>query len=162
MFLPMKKLASRIMLMAALALGFVVTLSAQRAPGSVGVGAQFGKPTGLTVKVYNPNSMSLDILAAWDLEDFFFLNVHGIYEIHLGDSERAHFLIGPGAFAGIRDTDDIEGNGTDDFAAGISASAGLGFIFGIVEVYGQVTPRLELIEETDGTVGGGIGLRFYF
>lgn len=162
MFLPMKRSASRIILSALLSLGCLATLSAQREAGSVGVGAQFGKPTGLTVKVYNPNSMSVDILAAWDLEDFFFVNVHGIYEIHLGDSERAHFLIGPGAFAGIRDTGNGEAGTGDDFAAGISASAGLGFVFGIVEVYGQVTPRLELIDATDGTVGGGIGVRFYF
>lgn len=136
--------------------------TAQRPSGSVGIGAQFGSPTGLSLKIYQPTGLSTDILAAWDLDDFFFLNVHGLIERHIDADQRFHYFVGPGVFAGIRDTgadDDLDNN---SFAAGISGTAGLNFIIGRVEIFGQITPRLELIEETDGAIGGGGGIRVYF
>ncbi|MCR9052677.1 hypothetical protein [Phaeodactylibacter xiamenensis] len=147
--------------LAVFAFMFSMALQAQdRNPGSVGIGAQFGQPTGLSVKVYNPNGMSTDILAAWDLNDFFFLNIHGLIENHIGSSGRLHYFVGPGAFAGIRDTGG-ESLSDQDFEAGISGNFGLNIIFGTIEVFGQVTPRLKLTDGTAGAVGGGAGIRFY-
>ncbi len=143
----------------------VVGLQAQRSNGDVGIGAQFGQPTGLSLKVYKPSGVSTDILVAWDLDDFFFVNVHGLVERHIGDSDVVHYFIGPGVFLGVRgengnifDSD----NNNNEVAAGLSGTLGLNVMIGIVELYGQVTPRLELIDETSGAVGGGVGLRFYF
>lgn len=141
---------------------WVLPLTAQRDAGAVGIGAQFGDPTGVTVKVYNPDGLGLDFMAAWDLDDFFFLNVHGLVERHIGQSERLHWFVGPGVFAGFRDEGDAEDVVNDGFALGISGTAGLSYFFGnAIEVFGQVTPRLELVDETDGSLGGGIGIRFY-
>jgi len=141
--------------------GSFTLLEAQRADRSVGIGAQFGQPTGLTLKFYNATGMSTDILAAWDLDDFFFVNVHGLWERHLGNSGRFHYFVGPGVFAGIRENG-REGTSSNDFSAGLSGTLGLNVILGRVEIFGQVTPRLQLIDETNGAVGGGAGLRFYF
>lgn len=151
----------KVMFVLVLLLGSLSLLSAQRSAGAVGVGAQFGQPTGLSLKVYNPTGMSTDILAAWDLDDFFFLNVHGLIERRLGSSRTVHYFVGPGVFAGIRNTgtDRISNN---NFAAGISGNIGLNVIVGSMEIFGQITPRLELIDETSGSVGGGLGIRFYF
>ncbi|MEZ4950516.1 MAG: hypothetical protein R2879_08280 [Saprospiraceae bacterium] len=135
------------------------TAEAQRADGAVGIGAQIGQPTGLTVKVYKPSGISTDILAAWDLDDFFFLNVHGLWERHIGSSENFHYFLGPGAFIGIRDHGNEQEN---DIAVGVSGNFGINVMLGILELYGQVTPRLEIIEKTDVDIGGGVGLRFYF
>lgn len=132
---------------------------AQRRQGDVGVGIQFGSPSGLTVKVYTPSAMSFDLLAAWDLDDFVFLNVHGLYERHLGDSEQAHVFFGPGVFVGIRD----RGNNFDsESVIGVSGRVGLGFIIEKVEIYGQVTPRLSIVPDSNTDMGGGIGFRYYF
>ena len=170
MYLLTKNLIQKITLAIAVFSLSIVSLHAQtsarelsrtRAPNSVGIGAQFGQPTGLSLKVYNPNGISTDVLAAWDLDHFFFVNVHGLVENHIGSSGKVHYFVGPGVFAGIRQNNG-EGVSSNDFAAGISGNFGLNVILGIVEIYGQVTPRLELIEETSGAVGGGVGIRFYF
>ena len=139
-------------------------LTAQRAAGEVGIGAQFGAPTGLTVKVYQPTGISVDVLAAWDLDNFFFVNVHGLIERHIDQNQRFHWFIGPGVFAGIRnldEDDDLAEPESDNFGAGISGTIGLNYIIGKVEIFGQFTPRLELLDETNGDLGGGLGFRVY-
>lgn len=133
---------------------------AQRAPGSIGLGGQIGDPSGITLKIYNGRSLSWDLLAAWDTNDFLFLNVHGVYERHLGQSPNVHFFYGPGAFVGIRDND--RRGEEDDVVAGISGLFGLGFLIERFEIYGAVTPRLAVTPRTEGDVGAGLGFRFYF
>ena len=142
---------------------FSSPLEAQRAAGSVGIGGQFGNPSGLTLKIYQPTGLSTDILAAWDLDDFFFINVHGLLERAIDRNHRVHYFVGPGFFLGLRDnSDEIGATGNDDFAAGLSGSLGLNVILGKIELYAQVTPRLQIIDETDTDIGGGVGVRFYF
>ena len=132
---------------------------AQRAPGSIGLGGQVGEPSGITLKFYNPRGLSYDFLAAWDLDDFFFLNVHGLYERHLNTTQDVHFFFGPGGFIGIQDRPRDE---DDEVIAGISGTFGLGFLIEQFEIYGQLTPRLAVVPETEGDIGGGLGVRFYF
>lgn len=138
----------------------VSTAQAQRRSGAIGLGGQIGEPSGITLKVYNPGAMSYDFLAAWDADDdFFFLNVHGVYERHLGNTQNAHFFFGPGVFVGFKDRPRDQ---DDDAVAGISGTFGLDVLIDQFEIYGQLTPRLAVIPETDGDIGGGIGFRFYF
>ena len=138
------------------------TLEAQRSPGDVGIGIQAGVPTGLSIRTYNPGNMNFDLLAAWDLDDFFFVNIHGIFENHIGNSQVAHVFYGPGGFIGIRDRGSNEVDGKNDVDAGISGTLGLGFMIDKFEIYGRVTPRLSLIDNTNFDLGGGVGFRFYF
>lgn len=134
-------------------------LTAQRQAGDIGIGAQVGQPTGLTVKFYNPRT-SFDLLAAWDLDDFIFLNGHAVFDAHLNDRNTVHFFYGPGAFIGIRDREPE--NVDDDVVIGISGTFGLDVMFNKFELFIQGTPRLSLIEATDFDMGGGAGFRFYF
>ena len=129
----------------------------QRVPGEVGIGLQVGQPTGLTVKVYNQRS-SLDFLAAWDWDNFFFLNIHSVFDTHLNPKETLHFFYGPGAFIGIRD----RGPNDDDVALGVSGTFGLDVMLGKFELFIQGTPRLEVVPSTDFDMGGGGGFRIYF
>lgn len=68
--------------------------TAQRAAGDVGLGIQVEQPTGLSLKIYNPGT-STDFLAAWDWDNFFFLNIHAIFDTHLNDEQTIHFFYGP-------------------------------------------------------------------
>lgn len=138
--------------------GFTGFATAQRASGDVGIGAHIGQPTGLSLKFYKPTT-SVDVLAAWDLDDFFYINVHSIWDEHLNEQETVHFYYGPGLFAGVRD----RGSDArmDEFGFGISGAAGLDVLINKFEIFAQVTPRLELIESTDFDLGGGIGFRVY-
>ncbi|WP_228350499.1 hypothetical protein [Rhodocaloribacter litoris] len=131
----------------------------QRRAGAVGLGAQIGEPSGVSLMVYRPRAMSYDFLAAWDLDDFFFFNVHGLYEHHLDRREQVHLYYGPGVFIGFRDR---PRDRDDETVAGLSGRLGLGFLIDRFEIYGQITPRLAVTPATDGDIGGGVGFRFFF
>lgn len=136
---------------------FACTAHAQNPAGSLGIGGQLGEPSGLTVKLYQESGLAYEILAAWDLDDFFFMNGHALYERPLADTPLRYYL-GPGVLLGIRERDDEE----SDFVIGISGEFGLNFFVERYEVFLHLTPRLGIIPDTDGDVGGGIGLRYYF
>ncbi len=131
--------------------------TAQRSPGNVGIGLQVGDPSGVTLQFYDPG-MSWDFLAAWDVDDFFFLNVHGLFARHLGQRQNLHFFYGPGGFVGFRDRPGDD----DDVVVGISGTFGLGVLIERFEIYARVTPRLSVIPGTDGDVGAGLGVRYFF
>ncbi len=135
-------------------------LHAQRPSPSFGIGFQAGDPTGLSMQFYKNHGVTTDILLAYNWEDFFFLNVHGLWNVHLDSHERFHFFYGPGAFVGERDYQS-EGR-DDDVEAGVSGNFGLNFVLHRVELFGQVTPRLALTPGTNFEWGGGLGLRFFF
>ncbi len=145
----------------ALLLALPSVAHAQRTPGSFGVGGQLGAPSGVSVKYYGAG-VSYDLLAAWDLDDFFFLNSHALYErpITLEDTNaQLEYFLGPGAFVGIADADP----GDDEVVFGASGTFGLNWLpTRELEVYVQFTPRLSLIPDTSADLGGGLGLRFYF
>ncbi len=132
---------------------------AQRAAGDVGIGFQAGQPTGLSIKIYKPGGLSPDFLAAWDLDDFFFLSIIGIKENGLDNQHQFHFFYGPGAFIGIRDWPrEYE----DEVVIGFTGAIGLNVLIEKLEIFIQATPRLALIERTDFDMGGGAGMRYYF
>lgn len=133
--------------------------AAQDFEDNIGLGGQIGEPSGITMKVYEPGGMSYDFLAAFDLDDFFYLNVHGLFERQIDDDENLNLFYGPGAFVGIydrpRDRD-------DDVALGVSGRVGINFYIEEFELFAQITPRIEVIPATDGDIGGGLGFRYYF
>ena len=146
-------------LIAGLTIGAVSTADAQNLDGDVGIGGQIGEPSGITLKVHNEGGMSYEFLGAFDLDDFFYLNVHGLFENPISDDEAVNLFYGPGGFIGIYDRPHDD---DDDIALGISGRVGINFYVEQFELYAQVTPRIEVIPETAGDVGGGIGFRYYF
>lgn len=143
-----------------LAVGLILLVrpTAAQPAGDVGLGLQVGTPSGVTLQFYNPGGTSWDFLAAWDIDDFFFLNVHALYYRGLGSDSRLHLFYGPGAFVGFRD----RGSSDDDVVLGISGTVGIGFMIDAFQIYGAVTPRLSVMPSTDGDVGAGVGVRYYF
>lgn len=137
---------------------------AQRTSGAVGLGGQIGEPSGLTLKVYNESAPSYDFLAAWSFaDDFFFLNAHAQWNQNLNAqnvNQGFEWFFGPGAFIGVADRDNSQ---DDEAVLGVSGRIGLNFIVNRqFEIYGQVTPRISVIPDTEGDVGGGLGFRYYF
>jgi hypothetical protein len=138
---------------------------AQRTSGSVGLGGQVGEPSGLTLKFYNEDTPSYDFLAAWSLvDDNFFLNGHALWNYpieaeNLDADQQLEWFVGPGGFLRIVDA----GSNDDEAEIGISGTVGLNFVLDQrFEFFGQITPRIAVIPDTDGDVGGGIGFRYYF
>lgn len=129
---------------------------AQQPPGKTGAGVQFGQPGGVSVKLYRKPEFAYEGLAAWNLNDFFFLSGHALYERAIPDSPLGYYL-GPGAVAGIQKKDS-----QSDFVMGVSGTFGVHFFVERYEVFLQGSPRFELLPGTKGRIGGGIGVRYYF
>lgn len=133
---------------------------AQRPSPGFGIGFQVGNPTGLSMQFYKEGGMTTDILLAYNLQDFLFLNIHGLWDVHLDQAERFHFYYGPGAFVGIRNYKTESRK--NDVEAGISGNFGFNFVVRRIEFFAQATPRLALTPGTNFDMGGGIGMRFFF
>jgi hypothetical protein len=130
--------------------------------GTVGIGGQIGDPSGLSLKFYGGGNTfrAWDFLLAWDTggeREWFFVNVHGHRERPLSGAP-VNFFYGPGLFVGTssRDGDD------DEVLFGVSADFGLAFEIDRFDIFGRLTPRLEVVPDTDGSLGLGVGARFYF
>lgn len=148
----------RTIALALLTMGLCVSsATAQRTDGAFGLGGQVGSPSGITLKQYNASGPSYDFLAAWDLGDLFFINGHAQFhqDLNVEDVERdLEWYFGPGVFFGAND---------EDAVLGVSARVGLSYMVDPrFEVYVQATPRLSVIPETEGDMGGGLGMRYYF
>lgn len=147
----------RLWILLGAALAFAGQAHSQSPPGSAGIGGQLGEPSGISFKLYQQPGFAYEILGAWDLDDFFFLNGHALYERAIPDSPLRYYL-GPGVLLGIRE----DGTDESDFVVGISGEVGVNFFVERYEVFLHLTPRLGVIPDTEGDVGGGIGLRYYF
>lgn len=151
---------SKVLLLAFFLL-YTISSQAQSVSGNWGIGIQLGQPAGISIKKHNTAGMSADILLAWDLDDFFFVNLHGVWEKDVSGANGLHFVYGPGVFAGFKERHRHRDD-DDELFLGISGTFGLSYYIDQFEIYLRLTPRLAVIESTDGDVGGGLGFRFFF
>ena len=140
-----------------LPLVLLALLLAPEASAQFALGAQLGTPTGVSAK-FGSGSGSVILAAGWDLGDSEALAVEGHYifaESRIpGDADLALFY-GPGVFLNARDGRETQ--------AGVSFGVGLSlYATRRVELYGLVSPRLQLVDETGFDLGGGVGGRFTF
>ncbi len=126
-----------------------------------GIGGQIGEPTGLSMRI-GAGRGAIDLQAGWNFSnDFIFAQGHYLLaNSRLGvQGADVRGFYGPGVFVATHaGNDNVDGN----TALGVSLNAGISAFFNALEIYGQVTPRLQLVDETDFGVGGGLGARIYF
>lgn len=144
---PLSLAGRALALLAALALLTPAPASAQ-----VGIGGLIGDPTGLTVKLGGGRGgVAVDV----GLDDNLFVQAHYLVrEQRLrGAGADIRFLFGPGGFYQKRDGDD---------GLGVSALLGLSwYVAPEFELFGQLTPGIQLTPDTEGGTGAAAGLRFY-
>lgn len=139
-------------------LGNLSTAEAQPQGRNVGLGGQIGSPSGVTLKMATPGrAFAWDFLAAWDLGDFFFLNMHGNFQEWVDPETNVGFYYGPGGFVGF-----YERRNDTDAVFGLSVMGGVNLFVERFEFFAQIMPQLEVIPSTDGHFRGGVGLRYYF
>lgn len=127
-----------------------------KSTGAIGIGAQAGAPTGLTLKYYARKDIGLVFLGSWSLERFLLFSMHVTYEYPIPDSPL-RFFIGPGLEIG-REGDDE----TSDIRISTTVMPGLNFFTEKFEVFLQALPGVKLIPEKKITLGGAVGLRYFF
>ena len=135
-----------------LLLGALV-LATPAASAQFAIGGQVGDPTGLALKLGGGQGALL-IAVGWDLDDSISAEGHYVLRSNRVSGARSdvRLFYGPGVF--------LQSSENRDTRFGVSLGVGLETLLtNDVEIYGLVSPRLQLVEETDFDLGGGIGLR---
>lgn len=130
--------------------------SAQRAPGSAGLGLQIGRPGGLAVKVYRSQIHAYDAVLTTDADDFVAGYIHRLWEVPVPNSPL-HVYAGPGIQVGAERLDR-----SPRLRLGLSSEVGLNFYAERFEVFLHVTPTLRFFPNTEASLDGNVGLRYYF
>ena len=134
---------------------FPSSATAQRQPGATGVGLQIGRPGGLTLKLYRPDSVAYDGVLSTDGDDFIVGHFHRLWERALPKSPL-HFFAGPGLVVGTEQLSQ-----SPRLRLGLSTEAGLNFYAERFEVFLHVTPTLRFLPDTMVRLDGNVGLRYY-
>ena len=147
---------TRILLVLVLGMiAFSLTPEAAAQYNALAIGVEVGSPTGVTVLLPTNKRYAFEILGAWDLDDYLFLNAHALFTKSVDDYPDLHAIWGAGAFVGVRDSRN------NAASVGVSGKFGAGYSIDPFEVYIHLTPRFELISSTEFYLGGGLGLRFF-
>jgi hypothetical protein len=139
-----------------LLIGFSLNLSAQ--DSGFGLGIIIGEPTGVSLKTWVSQKHAVDAGMAWSLTNDWF-HIHADYLIHnfnLIDVSQGQlpFYFGFGAKMGIG----------SKFSFGARVPVGLAYLFedAPLDVFVEIVPVLQLINEIRFEMNGGIGLRYWF
>lgn len=145
----------RVLLLAVLAAS-VSALEVRAQSGGTWIGFEAGSPTGITLMFDRGSQADLEFLAAWDLGDWFFLSGHMLLLANESVDPPLSLKYGPGVFAGFRDRPN---RNTTDLSVGVSFRLEGAYHWDKFAAYLALTPGLEVIEETDFVMGGGLGFR---
>jgi len=134
---------------------FIISLSSLYA-GDVGLGIILGEPTGLSLKVWQSESVAYDAAAAWSMGDEGALHIHADILHHNYSMISNNFPIHYGIGARAR----LE----DDPKIGIRIPVGMGYRFQQMPIgtFIELVPVLDLMPETSFGFNGAIGFRYYF
>ena len=137
-----------------LSLALFALVFAPSASAQVSIGGQAGDPTGLALKFGQGQGAILTAIG-WDLSGDDRINVEGHYMLRmrgLRSNRQVRLFYGPGVFASFGENRATRG--------GISLGIGLETdVVPDLELYGLLSPRLQLVDETEFDLGGGVGLR---
>lgn len=153
----MKALTAMIVTVLLLALAYAGDAAAR-----VGLGVMAGEPTGVALKVWGSSRHAFDAAAGWSIGDGGWIYLHGDYLWH-------RYELDPGEFRGtVPYYFGVGGrlllHEGDDSRVGVRFPLGLDYLFegGRFDVFVEVAPVLDLVPETNLTLSGGVGARFYF
>ncbi len=140
-------------------LGILLTGTLKAQESGFGIGAIFGSPTGVSLKLWTGETTAFDASLAWSFYDdgYFAVNVNYLWHkfgLIKVDSGKLPLYFGVGAKMGI----------SDNFHLGVRIPVGLDYMFSEIplDVFVELAPSLMLIPATTFQFDGGIGVRYFF
>ena len=128
------------------------------AQSNIGLGIYLGNPTGITMKFGARPSTSVDLLAAWRLDDAFFGQGHYNFTITTLTRSKdgdVYLYGGPGVF--------LRSSSRQHDMIGFSGNFGIDWIVTRhLELFSEISPKIGLIRSTELEITGGIGFRYLF
>lgn len=138
---------------------FFSTVSIAQSSG-LGLGIIVGEPTGISAKYWTTSSTAFDFGLGYSFERNSRMHLHADYLFHarniFNTTENISLHYGPGGRIRL-----VE-NGKSRL--GIRFDVGLTWIprNSPVDVFLEIAPLLDIIPETDFSLNGGIGVRYFF
>jgi len=126
-----------------------------------GLGIIVGEPTGLSGKLWLGKTTAIDGAVAWSFEGEDAFHLHMDYLLHSFDLIRVDKGKLP-LYYGIGGR--IKFDEEDNARVGLRIPVGLEYIFTgeRVDIFLEIVPLLDLIPDTDFSLNGGIGVRYFF
>ncbi len=129
--------------------------------GSFGLGIIIGEPTGLDMKWFLNDVNAIEGALAWSFSGDTDVHIQVDYLYHFYDWIEVKkgllpVFIGIGGRVAFREDQDDK--------LGVRIPVGLSYEFdgGVVDVFGELVPVLDLVPDTDFEFEGAIGARFWF
>jgi hypothetical protein len=126
-----------------------------------GLGIIVGEPTGLSGKLWLSQNSAIDGAAAWSFEGEDAFHLHMDYLLHSFnvikvDEGKLPIYYGIGGRIKFEEEDNAR--------VGLRIPVGLEYIFTgeRVDFFLEVVPLLDLVPDTDFSLNGGIGVRYFF
>jgi hypothetical protein len=160
----------KLVLIAIVAFASTTAVEERSARADVGLGAFFGEPTGLDVKVGLARRSSLDILVGWysdwrhDFDRGAYGHVTYLLTPMVGHGESINVPLRLGIGGAIYDQG---GRFNDDLNLGVRFpfEIALAFRRTPIEIYFEIAAKITILDENDNhptlDLDGGVGIRFY-
>ena len=149
----------RTLIFMTLAIALVLTSASSFAAvdrNEFGLGFVIGEPTGLNAQFFWNKNTAVDFTAAWSMGDWMMLA--GDYQIYnyIGDAPREwRWYYGLGAFLKFPEDEDLK--------LGFRVPLGVKYHFpySIIDIWAEIAPGIELIDDTNAILHGGLGLTLW-
>jgi hypothetical protein len=125
-----------------------------------GLGVILGEPTGISAKGWVSSRGAVDAGLAWSFRHRGFLHAHADYLWHFHDVVNSRHRVLPYLGIGGR----LLGRNNDSAVAGVRIVGGFSWLPVDVplDVFLEIAPIVDLAPETETSLNGGVGVRFYF
>jgi len=144
-------------------LGIVMVIlcstAASQNESGFGIGIIAGEPTGIAGKTWISQTTAFAGAAAWSFREEAAFHMHVDYVLHSFDLikiDKGKLPIYYGIGGRVKLADDSK--------VGVRIPVGLDYLFegAPVDVFVEIVPILELVPETEFSLNGGIGVRYFF
>jgi opacity protein-like surface antigen len=129
--------------------------------GSFGMGIIVGEPTGLDLKWFLNDVNAIEGAVAWSFSGDTDVHIQVDYLYHFYDWIKVKKGLLP-VFFGIGGRVAFRENQDDKLGVRIPVGLSYEFDGGVVDVFGELVPVLDLAPDTDFDFEGAIGARFWF
>ncbi|HKJ69175.1 MAG TPA: hypothetical protein VKA68_14550 [bacterium] len=127
----------------------------------IGIGAQIGDPTGVSIRIPHAESRSLNFTAAWTFRERSYLTLQADYVFYDYDIVKPEDLEGElPLYYGLGVHTEFEAENQ----LGVRVPVGLAYLFAEVplDLFFEIAPVVTLFPRTGFTFQGGLGIHYYF
>jgi hypothetical protein len=125
-----------------------------------GLGIMVGEPTGISAKYWTTSSTAFDFGLGYSFERNSRMHLHADYLFHVkglfNTTENISLYYGPGARLRL----------VENGKSRLGARFDVGLVWiprnSPIDVFLEIAPLLDIIPETDFSINGGIGVRYFF